>query len=418
MQQTHPLQGVNYLDVDDLGQAVPLYTNEFAADPHGAYRRMRKDFGSSVIPVEIDPGVRATLVIGLQTAVEILNDPARFPHDPRRWQQTIDSDCPILPMMGWRPNALRSSGAVHARYRGATNDALAGVDQYALLKMVEAAAEPLIRSFPTREAEVGRRTADLITSYIQPLVFNVLCAILGCPASIGEEIAAASAALFDSQNTWQSVNERFEAAFLNLVRLKRAEPGNDVATRLVQHPANLTDVELVHAFVTCFSAGMEPGQNLIANSALALLTDPRFSGFFPFHDVVHEVMASDPSLANYCITYPPQRTVVAGVWLPADRPVIVSMAACCNDPNFKTGDNGTIGSRWNIGFGNGPHECPQPAQAMSYQIAVDALTHLFDQVPELRLAVPPHELRWRPGPFHRALEALPVVFPYEPLSPM
>jgi hypothetical protein len=51
---------------------------------------------------------------------------------------------------------------------------------------------------------------------------------------------------------------------------------------------------------------------------------------------------------------------------------------------------------------------------MAYLIAQDAIDQLLDALPEIRLAVPPDQLTWRPGPFHRALTALPITFPPSP----
>src|SRR5690606_9545317 len=96
------------LDIPDRLR-VPIYTEEFAADPHAAYAEMRERFGS-LVPVWLAPGVPATLVIGYWTALKILHDPEHFPADPRVWQRDIPAECPVKPMMQWRPNALRSSG--------------------------------------------------------------------------------------------------------------------------------------------------------------------------------------------------------------------------------------------------------------------------------------------------------------------
>ncbi len=60
-------------DADNTAR-VPLYTAQFAADPHSAYARMRAHFGA-LVPVWLAPGVPATLVIGYWTALKILNDP-------------------------------------------------------------------------------------------------------------------------------------------------------------------------------------------------------------------------------------------------------------------------------------------------------------------------------------------------------
>ena len=84
------------------GPREPIWTEQFAADPQGAYERMRQRYGT-LAPVEIAAGVPATLVLGYQTAVKILNEPDRFPADPRVWQATAPADLPIMPMLEWRP---------------------------------------------------------------------------------------------------------------------------------------------------------------------------------------------------------------------------------------------------------------------------------------------------------------------------
>ncbi|MEV5839686.1 cytochrome P450, partial [Nocardia sp. NPDC052112] len=45
------------------GPRVPLYSPEFAANPHRVYDEMRRQYGS-LAPVELAPGVPATLVVG------------------------------------------------------------------------------------------------------------------------------------------------------------------------------------------------------------------------------------------------------------------------------------------------------------------------------------------------------------------
>nr|WP_308212339.1 hypothetical protein [Nocardia zapadnayensis] len=60
---------------------VPIHTPEFAADPHRTYHRMRAEFGD-LAPIELAPGVPATLVLGYHTAVRILHDTEHFPTAP------------------------------------------------------------------------------------------------------------------------------------------------------------------------------------------------------------------------------------------------------------------------------------------------------------------------------------------------
>ncbi|MFI6218092.1 cytochrome P450 [Nocardia brasiliensis] len=393
--------------IDTEGPRVSLYSEEFAADPHLAYREMRRQYGS-LVPVNLAPDVPATLVIGYHTALRILNDPDHFPADPRTWQKNVPGECPILPMLEWRPNALRSAGLEHLRYRQANVAAVAEVDLHTLHATVERIAIPLINAFCQDGA------ADLISQYAFPLTFAVLNATLGCPPEIGQQVATGMAAIFEGVNADKG-NAMLTDALFDLVTAKRKEPGDDITSRLLAHPAKLDDVEMIHQLVTLYGAGIEPQQNLIVNTLLLMLTDDRFAGnvlggSLSTRDALDEVLFTDPPMANYCVSYPKQPILIDGVWLPAHQPVVISMSGCNNDPTISVGEY--VDNRSHLAWSVGPHACP--ARSMAYLIVQDAIDQLLDALPELDLAVPAHELSWRPGPFHRALVSLPVVFPKSP----
>ncbi|MEU7632818.1 cytochrome P450 [Nocardia sp. NPDC049220] len=395
-------------DVD--GPRVSLYSPEFSADPHGSYRAMRERYGS-LVPVELVPGVPATLVIGYYTAVRIFNDPGHFPADPRTWQQNVPDACPVLPLMQWRPNARRNDGAAHARYRQANTAGLDKIDQYSLHDTVAQIAVPLINSF------CADGSVELVRQYAFPLAFEVLNALLGCPSEVAQRAATGMAAMFEGVDAERG-NKMFMAAVLELIQLKRVEPGDDVTTRMLQHPAELSDTEMAHQVGTLYGAGIEPQQNLIVNTLRLILTDERFGGSvlggsLSTRDALDEVLFNDPPMANFCFSFPKQPILVDDVWLPAHQPVIISVAACNTDPVI--GTDQSAGNRAHLAFGGGPHVCP--ASSLAYLIAQDAIDQLLDALPEIRLAVPASELTWRPGSFHRALTALPVVFPKSPLLP-
>jgi cytochrome P450 len=397
--------------IEDIGPRIPIHSAQFATDPHGAYRRMRNDYGP-LVPVEMWPGVPATLVIKYRTAVRILNDSDHFPADPSNWQKTAPPDIPIMPMIEYRPNAIRTAGAEHARYRSALVDALNGIDVNQQRSLIARSAIPIINTF-CKDGE-----ADLLNQYILPLVFSALCQVLGCPPGIGQQVATASAAMFDGVDT-DTVNEIMGKALLDLTTLKRSQPADDVTTRLVQHSAELTDEEMVHQLVLLFAAGVEPPLNLICNTLLLMLTDRRFiaseDNRFPLTSqaALDERLATDPPMANYCITYPRHPILIENVWLPANQPVIISMAACNTDPELNNGE--FLNRGWNLAFSTGDHACPAHVRPYAFQLAQEAIDQIMDTLPEMELAVPENELVWRPGPFHRALTSLPVVFP--PASP-
>ncbi|GAB2537387.1 cytochrome P450 family protein [Nocardia heshunensis] len=379
---------------------IPIFTPEFAADPHTFYAGMRRQFGSFA-PVELSPGIRATLVIGYRAAVQINNDPDRFPADPRGWEQDIPADCPILPTLRYRPSPLRSAGAEHARYRKATVDSIAAVDLYQVNATIDEIATAQINTF-CFDGE-----ADLVSQYAFPVAVGYLNHLVGCPDDIGHRIAAGLAMMFegDSAVAGRAV---LESTLGELVNRKQQAPGDDATSRLVTHTADLSAEELVQQLLTYYDAAIEPLTDLIANTLLLMLTDERYAGAVALttRDALNESLSADPPLANCAITFPAQPIVVGKVWLPADQPVVTSVAACNNDPAIvarHTGDNP------HLAWGTGPHACP--AQDVAYSVAEHAIDQLFDLLPELRLGCPADRLTWRPGPFHRALTNLPVAFP-------
>ncbi|MEV0709388.1 cytochrome P450 [Nocardia aurea] len=384
-----------------------MHTSEFAADPHAAYREMRRQYGS-MAPVEVAPGVPATLVLGYQTALRVLNDPDHFPADPRGWQDSIPADSPVKPMMEWHPNALRNSGAAHTRYRQAYVGAIDGIDLHALHAKIETIAVPLINAFCTTGS------ADLVSQYAFPLVFEVLNQMVGCSPELGRRVATGMAMLFDTVEAARGM-AMLSTALLELIALRRAEPGDDVTSRLAHHPAGLDDTEMLSQLISFYGAGIEPQQNLIANTLLLMVTDERFGGnvlggALSTRDALDEVLFNDPPMANFCTTYPRQPILIDNTWLPAHQPVVISLSGCNNDPAIRGGDR--TGNRAHLAWSAGPHACP--AKSVAYMIVQDAIDQLLDALPELDLAVPADQLAWRPGPFHRALAALPVVFPPSP----
>jgi cytochrome P450 len=390
---------------------VPLYSSEFSADPHGAYLEMRRKYGA-LVPVELSPGVPATLVIGYRAGLAILNDPARFPADPRAWEVTVPTDSPVLEVLRWRPIAMRSAGQDHARLRTVVSTALDELDLHTIQGVVQRTAVPLINAFCTTGA------ANLVTQYAGPLVFMVINELLGCPPEISRRAAASVAAILDGTDS-QDGNRAFENAVRHLVAVKRAEPGPDLTTSLLRHGSTLNDEEILQQLLVFYGIGMEPVQNLITNTLRLLLIDDRFGdgvvgGALSTRDALDQALFEDPPLPNNSITYPRQPILIDGVWLPANQPVIVSAAGCNRDPEIATGDH--IGNRSHLAFSAGTHACP--ARSMAYLMAQSAVDQLLDALPELRLAVAGNELQWRPGLFQRALAELPVTFEPAPLMPL
>ncbi|WP_280414969.1 cytochrome P450 [Nocardia carnea] len=393
------------------GRAVPLQGAAFAADPDRSYQQMREQFGP-LGPVTLADEVPATLVTGYGKALAILRDEF-YSADPRAWQKQVSVECPVRPVLEWRPTAARTSGADHARYRGVVVDVLGGVNLHNVRAQVELAAVELINAF----CEGGQ--ADLRSEYGVPLVYAVLGQILGVPED-------ASAHLYQALTEHMTATEAqaaeqgyiLAAAVLHeVVSQKRTAPTDDVATRLTQHPADLTDHEVVRQLAEFYLSGAEPTISLLVNTLRLLLTDDRFTGdvlggALGAREAVEETLFLDPPVANGCVRYPTAPRL-DGVWLPAHQPVVIGIRAANADPAIHTGER--HGNRAHLGWGAGTHQCPSSALALL--IASIGLEQLLDALPVMQLAIPAEQLSWFPTPFLRALTALPVTFtPAPPLN--
>ncbi|MFE4653335.1 cytochrome P450 [Streptomyces sp. NPDC056707] len=390
---------------------VPLYGADFVKDPTALYNRLRPQ--GPIVPVELAPGVEASLVLDYEVALEVLRSPQIFSKDARRWralaEDRIPADSSVLPVMKYRPNCRHSDGEEHIRLRRAVTDSLDRVDPNALRKLVEDSADNLIDQFsPTGQA-------DLLTEYAALIPVLVFQLVYGCPPEIGERLTAGLWGVFDGVDAHKA-NAMLSQGLVDLVSLKRSKPGADATSWMMAHPAQLTDEEMVHQLAMLLGAGSEPQQNLIANGLRLLLSDDRFAGdlsggSLPVEEALDEVLWADPPFANFGIHYPMRDVDVAGVRLREGEPVVVSFAAANNDPSL--GAVARRGNRAHLAWSAGPHTCP--AQSPARLIAAVAIEQLLDRIPDLELAVSVDQLVWRPGPFHRALTALPVRFtPVEP----
>ncbi|MEU6562973.1 cytochrome P450 [Nocardia nova] len=393
---------IAYGPAESADSHLRLDSPAFAADPHRAYETMRRH--GPLVPIELAAGVPATLVIGYQAAVQILNDEQHFPADSRRWEKNAASDCPLVPMLGYRQNAMRTAGVEHERYRRTIFAALESVDLHKTHGSVARAAEALINGF------CERGTADLRMDYAYPLTFRVLSELMGFPEDAAAEAYQGMAAMLEGVGAEEG-QQRFVDALIGVVHRKQAEPGDDLTSELLRHPDGLDLMEMVNQAALLFSMGTEPTCNLILNALLLLMTDEQYggevlSGAMATRDAIDAVLFEDPPLANWCVSYPRQPQLVGDMWLPADEPVVISLAGCNNDPAV---DGDRKGNRSHLAWGAGPHTCP--AQSLALTIASQCIDLLLDALPDIRPQLPARQLDWRPGQFHRALATLPVRFP-------
>jgi cytochrome P450 len=388
---------------------VPLHGPEFAADPQSYYTYLRH-YGPTA-PVELAPGVEATLVTDYATALQLLQDSASFRKDARRWRDFNDGkvppDSPVAPLLAYRPNCLFSDGAEHLRLRQAVTDSMARVDSRRLSQSTERISDYLISQFS------GRGSTDLLGDYAKQLPLFVFNELFGCPADIGDRVLFGISGMFDGINADKATEVLFRAVG-ELIALKRNRPGDDVTSWLMQHQAKLTDEEMTHQLALLLGAGAEPLRNLIGNTLHRLLTHDRYANEGGLiEEAMDDTLWENPPMSNYAPHYPVADMEFAGQKLAAGDLMLVSFAAANTGPALSAARQAGS-NRAHLAWSAGPHACPSKEPAR--HIAVTAIENLLNQLPDIELAVPEDSLTWRPGPFNRALATLPARFtPVQPV---
>ncbi|MFE9817767.1 cytochrome P450 [Streptomyces sp. NPDC005773] len=392
-----------------------LYGAEFAADPHATYDRLRAD--GVAHRVELAPGVEAVLVTGYDAALEVLRSPY-FSKDARRWtaltEGKVPADNQVVPMMGWRPSLWFADGERHLRLRASVDDALGRVNPHQLRTYVQRSAAQLIDRF------AGDGEADLVAQYADPIPALVFAQLFGCPDGLTARMASACSRMMDAEPAVAHAGGGELAMCLGeLIGVKRQKPGADLTTWLLNHPSALTDEEMIHQLVVLIGAGTVPQTAWISTGTMMLLADERFAsdltgGSLTVADALNEVLWLHSPLSNFSFVYAvhdhtlrDQRTG-AETHIPAGVPVLISHAAANTDPTLDVDSGQRAANTSHLAFGAGPHACP--ARDTAGVIAEVAIEMLLDRLPDMALAVDATELAWRPGPFHRALTALPVTF--------
>ncbi|OMI33536.1 cytochrome P450 [Streptomyces sparsogenes] len=387
--------------------AEPLYGPEFTRDPYAVYQRLRETHGP-LAPVELDPGVTAVLCVGYETALEILRRPEMFSKDPRNWRAMNEGRVPeathSAQLIKPRAQAGWVDGEAHQRLRGAIDDSMSRIDLGALRGYVERMADSLIDQF----AAAGE--ADLIPEYCQLVTMLVVGELFGCPKDIADRLFGGMAQLLDGQDPMAAA-QAVDATLRDLIELKRTEPGADVTSWLIAHPARLDTEELVEQLLLLMGMGSEPVSSLISNALRVLLTDERFAGDLAgggmlVEDALDEVLWTEPPLANLAVHFPLRDVTLSGIRLRAGEPVVISFAGGNQDALHSS--HHKQGNRAHLAFSAGQHTCSGRSQARL--IAAAAIEKLLDRLPDIELAVAAEQLEWRPGLYQRGLSALPVRF--------
>ena len=391
-----------------------LATAEGHADPYPLYRALRT--AAPIHRCGLD-GVWYTT--GFAAARRVLLDPC-FGKGPRltiRRHGVPEERVKMVERRPLRPTMITANPPEHSRLRGAAKGGFLPARIEALRCRIAALVDERL----DRLAAAG--TADVMTELAYTLPLTVIGELLGVPEEDREGFRAVVMATLgaDDPNPAPEAVGRAEAAsnaiadyVAGLVAARRARPGSDVLSLLVEHhdDGGLDTTELVGTVTLLLEAGFLTTTNLIGNGLLAL----------HHHPAEMARLWADPTLVDSAVEEmlrydtPIQLTMrhvltdveVDGAQFREGENVVVLLGAANRDPacfpepdRFDVGrpDNGHLSFAWGTHFCLGARLARLEAQML--------FAGLRERFTALDLAGEPVR---RPGLLLRGLESLPLRF--------
>ncbi|WNV86225.1 cytochrome P450 [Umezawaea sp. Da 62-37] len=291
------------------------------------------------------------------------------------------------------------------------------------VEALRAVAVEVADDLVTRMIEEGP-PADLVANFAVPLPVTVICTLLGVPvedhplfAEWSEGFLSATgltpAKIAEHQgNLWQYMAK--------LLAERTTDPKDDLLSALAQvreSDDRFTGQEILQLSAGLLAAGHETTMSQIPNFVLTLVQHPaelarikEDPAIIP--QAVEELMRYVPlGLGSAFPRYAKEDVEVGGVLVEAGEAVLAAIGSANRDDTaFPHADTLDVtrqgGTGPHIGFSHGAHHClGAPLARMELQVA---LSTLVGRLPNLRLAVPEEQLRWKQGGFMRRLTEMPV----------
>jgi cytochrome P450 len=391
-----------------------------AADPFPFYERLRR--GDGVHRAVKPNGDRAWLVTHHDDVRALSADP--------RLSLSKASSTDGYESLGLPPaldeNLLNLDPPDHTRLRRLVTAAFTVRRVDALRPRIQAATDALV------DAVAPAGHCDLVADIAVPLPITVICDLLGVPARDGAVFRSWTTAILRPHHRSASQDgalalKNMHAMMLDLIARKRAEPADDLISSLLavrEGDDRLSEDELVSLVFLLLLAGYENPVHFLTNAVVTLLAHPEAVDRLraePSPDTpvvaaaVEELLRLDAPSMLAIRRFPTEDVTVGTTTIPRGHTVMLASAAANRDPDAfpdphrldidRFTRDGTSG---HVSLGHGVHFCLGAALARAEgQVA---LWTLLRRLPDLALAVPPDQVRWRPDFRQRALAELPVTF--------
>jgi cytochrome P450 len=404
----------------------PLLTREYEANRAAVFARLRKQYGA-VAPVEL-LGQPVWLVLDYPASLAVLTDESTWKKSLGHWRTYTDGlvprDWPLLP-------ALECDMVIFFddRRRAAARGALE-----AAIEPFQDLGQPLaqqLKDQTTRYADDlitflsrgsgGSGMADLCGQYARPLPLMVANQLLGFPVARGDDIIMDVWRVLDAGPEAPAAIERLMAGLRELVREKRARPGNDIPSFMISYDPAVGDEELAWELYLVLATTADMTGALLANTLVEALGDGMSYhasmqvGYYG--EIINHAAIANPPMHNVTFRFPVVPTRLGQFGIAAGDPVMVSPAAAHTCPHFTGGavgvdaeesGAGLFTSRAHLAYGAGVHRCP--AQDLAEMIVQIGIERIFGRFAGIELAMPADQLPWRSSPLFSGLRALPVRY--------
>jgi cytochrome P450 len=396
-----------------------IYTPEFRADPYPVYARLRAE--SPVIRVRT-PRFDSYLVTRYDDARQAMSDP-RLSKDLYRAGDTY------LQVFGEKArqintNMLNSDDPEHTRLRRLVTQAFTPRRIEAMRPRVEEIVEELL------DRIAPRGQTDFVDDFALRLPLAVVGDLLGIPREDHEEILSGTQVIRtvgtggrspqENRTAIAEAQSRLHAYFTGLVAAKRANPGQDLVSSLIEArdgEGRLSEAELVSTAFLVLFAGYQTTSDFLGNAIVALLTNPdqlellrKDPDLIP--EAVEELLRFDGSVPVSSFRFATEDLEIGGVTIPQGSIVTVVLSAANHDPALADDPDRLDLKRADVphlAFGHGIHYCL--GTALARMEATTALRRVLVRLPDLRLDVPVEDLQWLPAASaFRGLLALPLRF--------
>ncbi|MEU7746127.1 cytochrome P450 [Nonomuraea sp. NPDC049158] len=263
---------------------------------------------------------------------------------------------------------------------------------------------------------------DLVQDYALPIPSLVISLLLGVPyADHGffQTITGKVMNMNTPPEVKANASREFFAYMMELVARKEKEPGDDLMSRVIREHVQTGELRRETAAmngVILLNAGHETTANMIALSTVALLENPEAAATIRDTDdpavlanAVEELLRYLTIVHNLIARIAKEDVEIGGTLVKAGEGLIMNLPAGNWDPAF-TPEPETLDldrpARGHLAFGYGVHQCiGQTLARAELQIA---LPTLLRRLPELRLAKPIEDIRFRNDMSIYGVHELPV----------